>query len=61
MDYAGNNFNIYYPEVGQPRPDSSSVPVQVFCPACEFANVFWEKPMTTVRSWNTMAAAVRGC
>lgn len=43
MDYAGNNFNIYYPEVGQPRPDSSSVPVQVFCPACEFANVFWGK------------------
>lgn len=43
MDYAGNGFNIYFPEVGQPKQDSSSVPVQVFCPQCEFANVFWGK------------------
>ena len=43
MDYAGNGFNIFYPEVGQPKPDSSSVPVQVFCPVCEFANIFWGK------------------
>nr|WP_320135588.1 DEAD/DEAH box helicase [uncultured Amphritea sp.] len=43
MDYAGNGFNLFAPEVGQPKPDSSSVPVQVFCPACEFANIFWGK------------------
>lgn len=43
MDYAGNGFNLYHPEVGQPKPDSDSVPVQVFCPICEFANVFWGK------------------
>ena len=43
MDYAGNGFDIFYPEVGQPKPDSKSVPVQVFCPACEFANIFWGK------------------
>lgn len=43
MDYAGNGFDLYYPEVGQPKPDSSSVPVQVFCPLCEFANIFWGK------------------
>jgi len=43
MDYAGNGFDLFSPEVGQPRPDSSSVPVQVFCPQCEFANIFWGK------------------
>ncbi|RTE64413.1 DEAD/DEAH box helicase [Amphritea opalescens] len=43
MDYAGNGFNLFAPEVGQPKPDSSSVPVQVFCPKCEFANIFWGK------------------
>ncbi|WP_432474329.1 DEAD/DEAH box helicase [Amphritea sp. HPY] len=43
MDYAGNGFNLFHPEVGQPKPDSGSVPVQVFCPVCEFANVFWGK------------------
>ncbi|MBN1005696.1 DEAD/DEAH box helicase family protein [Amphritea pacifica] len=43
MDYAGNGFDLFSPEVGQPKPDSSSVPVQVFCPVCEFANIFWGK------------------
>ena len=43
MDYAGNGFDLFAPEVGQPKPDSSSVPVQVFCPLCEFANIFWGK------------------
>lgn len=43
MDYAGNGFNLFHPEVGQPKPDSSSQPVQVFCPQCEFANIFWGK------------------
>ena len=43
MDYAGNGFDLFAPEVGQPKPDSSSVPVQVFCPVCDFANIFWGK------------------
>ncbi|UTW02013.1 DEAD/DEAH box helicase [Amphritea atlantica] len=43
MDYAGNGFDLFAPEVGQPKPDSSSIPVQVFCPLCEFANIFWGK------------------
>lgn len=41
IDYAGNGFNLFHPEVGSPRPDSDAVPVQVFCPACGFANTFW--------------------
>lgn len=43
IDYAGNGFDIYQPEIGQPKPDSDSVPVQVLCPECGFANIFWGK------------------
>lgn len=43
IDYAGNGFNLYHPEVGSPKPDSDSEPVQVFCPGCGFANIFWGK------------------
>ncbi len=43
IDYAGNNFNLHHPEVGEPKPDSESEPVQVFCPLCNFANIFWGK------------------
>lgn len=43
IDYAGNNFNLHHPEIGQPKPDSESEPVQVFCPLCNFANTFWGK------------------
>ena len=43
IDYAGNNFNLFYPEVGQPKPESDSVPVMVNCPQCDFANTFWGK------------------
>lgn len=43
IDYAGNGFDLYAPEVGEPKPDSTSVPVQVFCPVCDFPNVFWGK------------------
>jgi DNA repair protein RadD len=43
IDYAGNGFNLHHPEVGTPRPSSDSVPVQVFCPGCGFANIFWGK------------------
>ncbi|BDM64952.1 helicase [Shewanella sp. NFH-SH190041] len=41
IDYAANGFDLYFPEVGQAKPDSKSVPVQVPCPACQFANIFW--------------------
>lgn len=29
------------PEVGNHKPNSKSQPVQVFCPLCGFANLFW--------------------
>lgn len=43
LDYAGNPWDIYAPEVGSPRPDSDSEPVQVACPECGHANLFWGK------------------
>ncbi|TBW57596.1 DEAD/DEAH box helicase [Marinobacter halodurans] len=43
IDYAGNNVNLHHPEVGEPKPNPDSEPVQVFCPACGFANIFWGK------------------
>lgn len=41
IDYAANGYDLFFPEVGQVRPNSKSVPVQVHCPVCQFANVFW--------------------
>jgi DNA repair protein RadD len=41
IDYTGNDFDLYQPEVGEKKPNSQSQPVQVFCPSCEFPNVFW--------------------
>jgi DNA repair protein RadD len=41
IDYAANGFDLYFPEVGQIKPNSKSVPVQVHCPVCKFANTFW--------------------
>ena len=43
IDYAGNGYDIFYPEVGSKKPDSESEPVQVLCPGCGFANMFWGK------------------
>ncbi len=43
IDYTGNSFDLYHPEVGEARPSSDSTPVQVFCPLCGFANIFWGK------------------
>ncbi|TMO70451.1 DEAD/DEAH box helicase [Pseudoalteromonas aurantia] len=43
LDYAGNDFNLYHPEVGEKKPNTDSEPVQVLCPGCGFANVFWGK------------------
>ena len=41
IDYAGNGINIFYPEIGEKKPNSNSELVQVFCPECGFANSFW--------------------
>lgn len=41
LDFAGNPFNLFSPEVGSPRPDSSAIPVTVPCPVCGFDNSFW--------------------
>ncbi|WP_445004942.1 DEAD/DEAH box helicase family protein [Halomonas mongoliensis] len=43
LDYAGNPWDLYAPEVGSPKPASDSEPVQVECPACGHANLFWGK------------------
>lgn len=43
IDYAGNSVNLYHPEVGEPKPNPDSEPVQVFCPGCGFANIYWGK------------------
>ncbi|WP_034916013.1 MULTISPECIES: DEAD/DEAH box helicase family protein [Erwinia] len=43
LDYAGNPHDLYTPEVGSPKGKSDNQPVQVFCPACGFANTFWGK------------------
>lgn len=41
IDYAANGYDLYHPEVGEPKPNSKAVPVQVPCPSCGFANLFW--------------------
>ncbi|WP_048307856.1 DEAD/DEAH box helicase [Halomonas sp. PR-M31] len=43
LDYAGNPWDLYAPEIGAPKPDSDCEPVQVECPACGHANLFWGK------------------
>lgn len=43
LDYAGNPHDLYMPEVGSHKPHSGSQPVQVLCPQCGFANLFWGK------------------
>ncbi len=40
LDYAGNPHDLFTPEVGAPKGASDNEPVQVFCPACGFANTF---------------------
>ncbi|MCP1363569.1 DEAD/DEAH box helicase, partial [Halomonas sp. BBD45] len=43
LDYAGNPWDLYAPEVGTPKPASDAEPVQVGCPDCGHANLFWGK------------------
>lgn len=41
IDYAANGYDIFFPEVGAPKSHSKAKPVQVPCPSCGFANIFW--------------------
>ena len=41
LDYAGNDFDLYQPEVGEPKPAADSDIVTVPCPACGYNNNFW--------------------
>lgn len=41
IDYTGNDFDLYQPEVGEKKPNSQSQPVQVMCPSCDHPNTFW--------------------
>ncbi len=41
LDYAGNNYDLYQPEVGETKPSSESELVTIPCPACGFNNNFW--------------------
>ncbi|MCG2836319.1 DEAD/DEAH box helicase [Photobacterium sp. WH77] len=43
LEYAGNCYDLYQPEVGDPKPDSNSEVIMVPCPACGFKNSFWGK------------------
>ncbi|HDM8227508.1 TPA: DEAD/DEAH box helicase [Vibrio campbellii] len=43
LDYAGNNYDLYQPEVGDPKPESTSEIITIPCPACGFNNNFWGK------------------
>ncbi|NOI98520.1 DEAD/DEAH box helicase [Vibrio kanaloae] len=43
LDYAGNSYDLYQPEVGDPKPDSDSKIITIPCPACGFNNNFWGK------------------
>ncbi|MCG6200661.1 DEAD/DEAH box helicase [Psychromonas antarctica] len=43
MEFAGNCYDLYQPEVGETRPNSDSEMVTIPCPACRFNNNFWGK------------------
>jgi DNA repair protein RadD len=41
LDYTGVGHDIYTPQIGEKKPQSDSVAVQVDCPKCSFVNDFW--------------------
>ena len=41
LDYTGMGHSIFSPEIGDRKPASESVAVQVPCPECGFVNDFW--------------------
>jgi len=43
LDYAGNPYDLYQPEIGSPPKTGNYQQVQVVCPLCRFSNSFWGK------------------
>ena len=43
LDYAGNSYDLYQPEVGDTKPTTDSEIITIPCPACGFNNNFWGK------------------
>lgn len=43
LDYAGNGYDLFTPEVGEKKPNKDSEAVMVECPQCGFQNTFWGK------------------
>ncbi|MES2857161.1 MAG: DEAD/DEAH box helicase, partial [Bdellovibrionota bacterium] len=41
LDYTGQSHDIFSPEIGDDKPTSGSVIVDVECPACHLINQFW--------------------
>ena len=41
LDYTGQGHNIFSPEIGEGKPTSDSVMVEVTCPSCGLINDFW--------------------
>ncbi|MBN27432.1 MAG: ATP-dependent helicase [Alteromonadaceae bacterium] len=41
LDYTNNGYDIFQPEIGEKKPTSDSIAVQIHCPQCDFANAFW--------------------
>lgn len=41
IDYAGNGYNLFSPEIGERKPNANSEMVRVTCPECSFQNDFW--------------------
>ncbi|AYF45049.1 type III restriction enzyme, res subunit [Halobacteriovorax sp. BALOs_7] len=43
LDYTGLDHDIFKPEVGEVKPSGDTQEVQVMCPDCGHANIFWGK------------------
>lgn len=41
LDYAGNQYDLFRPEIGSSKPNSDAVIVDVPCPICRHNNKFW--------------------
>lgn len=41
LDYAGNQYDLFRPEIAQSKPNSDAVSVAVPCPICSHINKFW--------------------
>jgi DNA repair protein RadD len=41
LDYTGQDHDLFSPEIGEDKPNSESVIVEVPCPSCGLINHFW--------------------